>query len=90
MTTGKIKFFNRKNNFGFIAPDDGSKDVFVHGSGIPGLQEWQVILNDGDPVEFEMGEGRDGRPAAQNVKKIEGAKWKVVKMHEEDDMAMAA
>jgi CspA family cold shock protein len=64
MTTGIVKFFNKDKNFGFISPDDGSKDVFVHGSNVLGEE-----IADGDAVEFEVGEGRKG-PEAKDVKKI--------------------
>ena len=52
MKTGKVKFFNAGKGFGFIAPDDGSKDVFVHANDTGGVQ-----LNDGDKVEFEVVDG---------------------------------
>ncbi len=68
MTTGTVKFFNRTKHFGFITPDDGSKDVFVHESQIAG---WS--LNEGDLVEYELGEGRKG-PEATNVKMIGAGK----------------
>jgi len=63
MTTGIVKFFNRTKNFGFITPEDGSKDVFVHGTNVIGES-----IADGDTVEFEVGEGRKG-PEAKDVKK---------------------
>ena len=61
---GTVKFFNAGKGFGFITPDDGSKDVFVHASDIGGTQ-----LNDGDKVEFEVVSGQKG-PQASNVKVI--------------------
>lgn len=48
MTTGTVKFFNNEKGFGFITPDDGSKDVFVHLNGIKSGQ-----LRDGTKVQFE-------------------------------------
>lgn len=67
MTTGIVKFFNRTKNFGFITPEDGSKDVFVHGTNVIGES-----IADGDTVTFELGEGRKG-PEAKDVTKVEGA-----------------
>ncbi len=72
MTTGIVKFFNRAKNFGFITPEDGSKDVFVHGSQVPGLEEGKVSLDEGDTVTFEIGEGRKG-PEAKDVSKTGSA-----------------
>ena len=66
MTTGTVKFFNRNNHFGFITPEDGSKDVFVHESQVLGS------ITDGDIVEYELGEGRKG-PEAKDVRKVGGA-----------------
>ncbi len=63
MKKGKVKFFNAGKGFGFITPDDGSKDVFVHANDTGGAQ-----LNDGDAVEFEVVEGKKG-PQASNVRK---------------------
>lgn len=61
MTTGTVKFFNTTKGFGFITKDDG-KDIFFHISEVQG-QEPQ----DGDKVQFEVGEGNKG-PCAQKVK----------------------
>jgi len=65
MATGMVKWFDRKKGFGFIIPDDGGKDLFVHHTGIQveGLSD----LRDGQPVEYEVGEGKKG-PCAQAVK----------------------
>lgn len=61
METGKVKFFDQEKGFGFITPDNGGKDIFVH---ITGIQAGP--LNEGDSVEFEVGEGLKG-PCAVNV-----------------------
>ena len=64
MATGKVKFFNQDKGFGFITPDDGGNDIFVHITGIV-----QGELKDDDKVEYEMGEGRKG-PCAIDVKVV--------------------
>jgi len=64
---GKVKFFNEKKGFGFIAPDGKEKDVFVHFSAIEG--SGFKTLEEGDKVEFEITEGTKG-PQAANVRKI--------------------
>ena len=61
--TGTVKFFNDKKGFGFITTNDG--DVFVHASNIVG----DVVLSEGQSVEFEVGPGRKG-PEATNVKPV--------------------
>lgn len=59
MTTGTVKFFNATKGFGFIAPSDGSKDVFVHISAVE--RAGLAGLNENQTVEFELERGRDGR-----------------------------
>ena len=65
MATGTVKWFNPTKGFGFIAPDDGTADVFVHISAVEraGLS----TLNDGQKVSFERKKGRDGRTAAEEL-----------------------
>ncbi len=66
-TTGTVKWFNNEKGFGFITPDDGSKDCFVHHTSIQG--EGYKSLADNDRVEFNVVQGQKG-PAAENVVKI--------------------
>ena len=68
MPTGTVKWFNTTKGFGFIAPDDGGKDVFVHisaveGSGLTGLA-------DNQKVSYELQDGRDGRQMAGDLKAL--------------------
>jgi CspA family cold shock protein len=63
-TTGTVKWFNDKKGYGFITPEDGEKDCFVHFSAIQA--EGFKSLKEGQRVEFEIVDGEKG-PAAQNV-----------------------
>ena len=67
MTTGAVKWFNRQKGFGFIAPDGGGKDLFFHHSDI--LMEGFKSIEDGQTVEYEIGENKKG-PCARNVKAV--------------------
>jgi CspA family cold shock protein len=68
MTTGVVKFFNTSKGFGFIAPDGGGKDVFVH---ITALQRSGIqSLAEGQKVSFETAPGRDGRISADRLKVV--------------------
>lgn len=66
MPTGTVKWFNKIKGFGFIQPDDGSKDVFVHISAVEraGLGN----LAEGQKVSFDLAKGKDGKVSADNLK----------------------
>lgn len=64
MSQGTVKWFNADKGFGFITPDDGGKDLFVHHSEIK--SDGYATLNDGQKVEFVEGEGQKG-PCATKV-----------------------
>tara|TARA_Y100001970_G_scaffold272407_1_gene369095 strand:+ start:5939 stop:6163 length:225 start_codon:yes stop_codon:yes gene_type:complete len=65
MAKGTVKWFNPTKGFGFIEPEDGSKDAFVHISAVErsGLSG----LNEGQKVSFDLVPGRDGKMAAENL-----------------------
>ena len=66
--TGTVKWFNDKKGFGFVARDDGEKDVFVHHSAIQA--QGFKSLAEGEKVEFDVVQGQKGRLAAENVVKL--------------------
>ena len=69
MTIGTVKFFNTTRGFGFIAPDDGSKDAFVHLSAVEraGIRS----LSEGQRVEYELQHGQNGKSSAENLKLVD-------------------
>lgn len=69
MSNGTVKWFNPTKGYGFISPEDGSKDVFVHVSAVEraGLHG----LNEGQQVEYELQMGKNGKSAAENLKLVD-------------------
>ena len=66
MPTGTVKWFNPTKGFGFIQPQDGGKDVFVHISAVE--QAGLRTLNDGQTVTYDIEQGRQGKTSAINLK----------------------
>lgn len=66
MPSGTVKWFNPTKGFGFIQPDDGGGDAFVHISTVE--RSGLSTLNEGDKVEFDLVTGRNGKAAAENLK----------------------
>ncbi len=66
MPTGTVKWFNTTKGYGFIAPDSGGKDVFVHISAVE--RAGLTGLADNQKVSYELQEGRDGRSSASDLK----------------------
>ncbi len=66
MATGTVKWFNATKGFGFIQPEDGSKDVFLHISA--GERAGLQSPADGQKIEYELESGRDGRSSAGNLR----------------------
>ncbi len=65
MITGTVKFFNTTKGFGFITPDDGGKDAFVHISAVE--RAGMTSLVEGQKVSYDLEAGRDGRKSAINL-----------------------
>ena len=68
MAEGTVKFFNTTKGFGFIQPDDGGKDAFVHISAVE--RSGLSTLNEGQKVSYELQTGRDGKVSATNLKAL--------------------
>ena len=66
MTTGTVKFFNTTRGYGFITPDDGSKDIFVHISAVE--RAGYDSLSEGQRVQYEIVRGTNGKSSAENLK----------------------
>ncbi len=66
MTTGTVKFFNAAKGFGFIEPEDGSKDAFVHISAVE--RAGMSSLSEGQKLTYDVEPGRDGKSSAENLK----------------------
>ena len=65
MSKGTVKWFNATKGYGFIQPEDGSKDVFVHISAVE--RAGMHSLNEGDKISYEVQAGRDGKSSAENL-----------------------
>ncbi len=69
MAKGMVKWFNTEKGYGFIQPEDGGKDIFVH---ITAVQQAGLTgLADNQPIEFELIDGRDGRKSAGDLKLVD-------------------
>jgi CspA family cold shock protein len=66
MATGTVKWFNSTKGFGFIMPEDGSKDVFVHISAVE--RSGLGTLNEGQRLSYDLESGREGKVSAVNLK----------------------
>ena len=69
MPTGTVKWFNSTKGYGFIAPDGGSKDVFVHISAVQ--NSGMTGLDDNQKVSFDIEDGNNGKQAAINLSAIQ-------------------
>ncbi len=69
MTHGTVKFFNSTKGFGFISPEDGGKDAFVHISAVE--RAGLMGLEEGQKVSYELESGRDGKASAVNLQLVD-------------------
>jgi CspA family cold shock protein len=69
MATGTVKFFNTQRGYGFIEPEDGSKDAFVHISAVE--RAGLTSLSEGQKVSYELQPGQNGKSSAENLSVIE-------------------
>ena len=68
MTIGTVKVFNTTKGYGFIEPEDGTKDAFVHISAVE--RSGLTTLNEGQKVSYDLQSGRDGKMSATNIKAL--------------------
>jgi CspA family cold shock protein len=68
MATGTVKWFNAQKGYGFLQPEDGSKDVFVHISAVE--RAGMAGLREGQKLNFELERGQQGRVSAVNLKEV--------------------
>ena len=68
MATGTVKWFNAQKGYGFIAPEDGSRDVFVHITAVE--QAGIARLNEGQKISYELETGRNGKSSAVGLKAL--------------------
>ena len=68
MSTGTVKWFNAKKGYGFIQPDDGSNDVFVHVSAVE--RSGIGNLNEGQKISYEVQKGQQGKLSAENLQSV--------------------
>ncbi|HFD14826.1 MAG TPA: cold-shock protein [Rhodospirillales bacterium] len=68
MNTGTVKWFNATKGYGFIQPDNGGPDAFVHISAVE--RSGMDTLREGERVEYELVRGRNGKSAAENLKRV--------------------
>jgi len=69
MATGVVKWYNPEKGFGFIAPEGGGKDVFLHVSAVEAAGHGDPY--EGDRISYDVEKGRDGRESATNLRKAE-------------------
>ena len=69
MTTGTVKWFNSAKGFGFIEPEDGSKDAFVHISAVE--RAGLTSLSEGQKISYDLQSGQNGKSSAENLSVIE-------------------